>query len=197
MNYRIFRGLFRIIFRIFYRMEVLGRENVPETGGVILCANHRSNWDPPIVGSQIERFCRFMAKEELFKFRPFGKFLYTLGAFPVKRGAVSKQSIVDTLRLIKQGEIITIFPEGPRNGGTAKRGVATFALRSRAIVIPVAIIGTYKLFSTMRIVYGKPLDLSQFEGDTSEDGQRAADYILAQIHRLMDDFSLNNSKDVA
>ena len=82
---------------------------------------------------------------------------------------VSKDSIKTALTILRTGEIMGIFPEGTRNSDStaAKRGAASFALPRGATVIPVAIIGDYKLFRKMKIIYGAPVDLSSFEGDKS------------------------------
>lgn len=162
--YRFFRGCFRLLFSTVYRWRVIGAENVPAQGAVILCSNHINLLDPPLVGSGIERQVHFMAKEELFRI-PVISFLITqFGAFPVKRGAGDRSAIRNTLKLLSDGKILGIFPEGTRskNGevGPGLSGASMFALKSEATVIPVAIIGPYRLFRPVTIVYGKPIDLS-------------------------------------
>ncbi|WP_429840945.1 lysophospholipid acyltransferase family protein [Brevibacillus sp. FIR094] len=188
--YRLFRGFFRIIFSLVYRWQVIGREHIPKEGPVILCANHISLWDPPLLGSGIERQVHFMAKEELFKI-PIISFLITkFGAFPVKRGAGDRAAIRTTLKLLEDGKIFGIFPEGTRSKtgepGEAMSGVAMFALKSEAAVIPVAIIGPYRPFRSIKIVYGKPIDLTQLrEVKSSADTlKEASDLIMEHIKQL-------------
>ncbi len=194
MTYKFFRGIFRLIFRLFFKVEVIGRDQIPfETGGIIFCSNHISNWDPFFVGSQVEPMLRYMAKEELFKIPLFGKLLPKLGAYPVKRGAVSKETIVNSIRIIRGGGHIVIFPEGTRGGGSAKRGAAILALKSKAIVVPVAIISSYKLFAPLRVVYGAPLDLTTFNTENSDEGQRAADAIMSSIEQLKQNYLLQSA----
>ena len=111
--YRLFRGIFRIIFSLVFRWQVIGREHIPKEGPVILCANHISLWDPPLLGSGIERQVHFMAKEELFKI-PLLSFLITkFGAVPLKRGAGDRAAIRTTLKLLEDGKIFGIFPREP------------------------------------------------------------------------------------
>jgi 1-acyl-sn-glycerol-3-phosphate acyltransferase len=162
--YKIARGLLRVWFKVAFRWEIRGRENVPSEGAVILCCNHISNWDPPFLGSPLKRQVHYMAKEELFKVPVLGWLIRQFGAFPVKRGGVSKDSIKQTLNILREGRMLGIFPEGTRNAAmnqAAKRGAATFALKTGATVIPVAIIGQYEVFKKMKIIYGKPVDLSE------------------------------------
>jgi 1-acyl-sn-glycerol-3-phosphate acyltransferase len=188
--YRAFRGFFRIIFSLVYRWQVIGREHIPKEGPVILCANHISLWDPPLLGSGIDRQVNFMAKEELFKI-PVLSFLITkFGAFPVKRGAGDRAAIRTTLKLLEEGKIFGIFPEGTRSTtgepGEAMPGVAMFALKSEAAVIPVAIIGPYRPFRSIKIVYGKPIDLTYLrEAKSSADTlKEASDLIMDHIKEL-------------
>lgn len=188
--YRIFRGFFRAIFSLVFRWQVIGRDHIPKEGPVILCANHISLWDPPLLGSGIERQVFFMAKEELFRI-PLISFLITkFGAFPVKRGAGDRAAIRSTLKLLEEGKIFGIFPEGTRskNGeiGEGMTGVAMFALKSQAQVIPVAIIGPYRLFHRVKIVYGKPIDLTALREakSSSETLKETTDLIMAEIKKL-------------
>lgn len=90
MIYSIGRGLLRFIYTVLFRLEAVGRENIPRDGGVVLCCNHISNYDPPTLGIKIERKVRFMAKSELFDIPVLGPVLKAVGAFPVKREASAR-----------------------------------------------------------------------------------------------------------
>ena len=130
-----------------------------------------------------------MAKAELFGFKPFGAFLLELGAFPVKRGGVSKESIKLSLQLLRDGKVMGIFPEGTRNTSSVdvagKKGAAMLALRSGAAVIPVAIVGRYRPFRRTVIRYGKPIDLSGFRDENGPDQlERATELIMRRIYDL-------------
>ncbi|MBP1988913.1 lysophospholipid acyltransferase family protein [Paenibacillus eucommiae] len=191
MLYRLGRFLFRLFFYTLFRLKVIGKENVPAEGPVILCGNHTSLLDPPILGTPLERKVHFMAKAELFQVPVLGFLISRVGAFPVKRGGVSKESIRLAISLLKEGSVMGIFPEGTRSnaGGMGKKGAASLALKSDAVVIPVAIIGTYSLFRRMTIVYGKPVDLSEFAAGTSEDLEKATDAIMVVIRSIYADYS--------
>ena len=113
-----------------------------------------------------------MAKEELFK----NKFIYWLGdkclVFPVKRGKMDLDSMKHSLKVLKDGEILMLFPEGTRKGmaknGRAQNGAAFMALRTGVPVIPVNISGEMKPFHKVTIYYGKPLDFSEYKTSKPE-----------------------------
>lgn len=189
MIYSFCRGALRLFYKLLFRLEAHGLEHIPAEGGVLLCSNHLSNLDPPTIGILLQRKVHFMAKKELFDIFGLGWLIKQLGAFPVKRGGVSKESIKTALTLLREGHVMGIFPEGTRNKGEdasiGKRGAATFALRSDAAVIPVAIIGNYKLFRKMKVVYGPPVDLSAFKEEKGADAaEMATEAIMARIAEL-------------
>jgi len=187
MLYVLFRFLFRCLFYSVFRLKVSGRDNVPDHGAVILCANHISYFDPPLVGSPLRRKVHYMAKEELFNIPVLGWLIHQFGAFPVKRGGVSRDAIRNSIKLLNSGEIMGIFPEGSRkNAGIGQKGAASLALKSKAVVIPVAIIGKYTWFKRMKIMYGRPVDLSEFaESSTSQNLEMATEKIMLTIRNMI------------
>lgn len=186
MIYVICRGLLRFIYAILFPLKIIGKENVPEEGGVLLCANHISLLDPMTIGIKLRRQVKYMAKAELFKVPVLGWLIDKLGAFPVKRGGVSKESIKTALNTLRSGHVMGIFPEGTRNSdsGAAKKGAASFALRSGAAVVPAAIVGSYKPFRRMTVIYGAPIDLSSFAGAGSESLEEVTDVIMGRIREM-------------
>ncbi|KRE54353.1 lysophospholipid acyltransferase family protein [Paenibacillus sp. Soil522] len=187
MSYLIFRFLLRVIYTLLFRLEARGTENIPATGPVVLASNHISNFDPPTVGVKVKRMVYFMAKEELFKIPVFGPLIRSFGAFPVKRGGVSKDAIKSAITLLKEGNVLGIFPEGSRNNqsGAAKKGAAMIAVRSGAAVVPVAIVGKYRPFSKMIVYYGKPVDLTAIIEESSPNMlEQVTDAIMARIREL-------------
>ncbi|AIQ48193.1 acyl-phosphate glycerol 3-phosphate acyltransferase [Paenibacillus sp. FSL R7-0273] len=187
MIYVFCRGLLRLIYAILFPLKIVGRENVPKEGGVLLCANHISLLDPMTIGIKLERQVKYMAKAELFAVPVLGWLIGKLGAFPVKRGGVSKESIKTALNTLRGGHVMGIFPEGTRNSdtGVAKKGAASFALRSGAAVVPAAIVGSYKPFRRMTVIYGQPIDLSAFDGAGSESLEEVTDVIMGRIHEMI------------
>ncbi len=129
------------IAKALFRLRVEGRDFVPRTGPAIVAANHVSFLDPILIGVALQRPAHFMAKEELFRFRPLGWLLRQHQAFPVSRRRHDRQAINQAISLLQQGEIVVIFPEGTRGDGSrlgpAKPGIALIAARGDAPVIPV------------------------------------------------------------
>ncbi len=164
----IVKGAIYAYCKIVYRMEVVGKENIPKTGPVIVCGNHRTFLDPPLIEVTTGRFTRFLAKEELTK----NKFLAFLGwvfdAILVKRDSKEVKAIKESLKALKDGECIALFPEGTRNGlqkgEQVKDGAAFFAVRSGAKVVPCGIKGGVKGDWKVTVTYGKPLDYSEYKG---------------------------------
>ena len=164
----VVRGAIYIWFKIYYQAEIKGLENVPKTGSIIFCGNHRSYADPPLMVVTAKRDMKFLAKEELYE----NKFLAFLGwafeAIPVKRDEKDVYAIKKSLKDLKEGKCIALFPEGTRNGlekgEKVKDGVAFFAVRSGAKVVPCGIKGGTKEHHKITITYGKPLDYSKYKG---------------------------------
>jgi len=137
----------RVVLVTLTRWEVTGRDNVPRTGGVILVSNHLNNVDPPILSASVPRRIAFMAKEELYYARNASGFLArTFGAFPVRRGELDRRALKEALKVLRQGLILGLFPEGTRSPHgqmqEAQAGTAWIALESGAPILPVAIWGT-------------------------------------------------------
>lgn len=166
MMYKIARTIVTIIFFPLYRIQVIGKENIPKNGPVIICSNHISNLDPPVVGITASRVIHFMAKEELFKGKLLGGLLRTIHAFPVKRGLADRNALRSGLNILKEGKTLGLFPEGTRSRdgkpGKALHGVGFFALRSNAEVVPCVIISDYKLFRPTKVIYGEPMDVESY-----------------------------------
>jgi 1-acyl-sn-glycerol-3-phosphate acyltransferase len=189
--YSFARSLVNVILKPIYRIEVIGRENLPSEGGVLLCANHIDNLDPPVVGITAARPVHFMAKDELFNIPVLGKIVSNLNAFPVKRGMSDREALRKGLAILKQGKVLGLFPEGTRSktGETGKglAGAGFFALRSEAHVVPCAIIGPYKAFNKLKVVYGKPIDMETVRSNKLN-AEEATDLIMNEIKKLISQY---------
>src|SRR3954449_4052497 len=161
-------AILKPFLRIYFRTSLVGREHLPDEGGVILASNHRSFLDPFVVGAWLGRPVFFVAKKELFDRRFAGWFLNCLGAFPIRRGESDEESVETDKEILARGDALVIFPEGTRHRtgslGRAKRGVGRLALETGAPVIPVAVHGTDRARRGWRIRpvkvkvrYGRPL----------------------------------------
>ena len=162
MFYFFARGICWFIYKILFRLTVIGLENVPQTGGVVICGNHRSNHDPVILGISQKRLLSFMAKEQLIKVPVLGLVLRGVGVFPVKRGTGDIGAVRKAVEIVGNGGMLTVFPEGTRNKTQElllefKTGPALIACRAKAAIQPCVILGSYRLFSRITVIYGKPI----------------------------------------
>ncbi|MGA5690397.1 lysophospholipid acyltransferase family protein [Cytobacillus pseudoceanisediminis] len=180
------------VLKPIYRFEVIGKENFPAEGGVLLCSNHIDNLDPPVVGINAPRPVYFMAKEELFNVPVLGKILPDLNAFPVKRGMSDREALRKGLGILKEGNVLGLFPEGTRSKtgqlGKGLAGAGFFALRSEAHVVPCAIIGPYKAFSRLKVVYGKPIDMKDLR-ERKASAEETTELIMSEIRKLIEVYS--------
>lgn len=142
--YRFFSLIIRAILRINGGLEVIGIENIPLEGGVIIAANHVSYLDPPLIGSVLPRRGTFIAMKELFDMPVLGSVIRHY-AFPVEEGATRPSVIKKTISRLRAGELIVIFPEGQRsvtgNLLKAKRGIGMLASLGNVPVVPAFIAG--------------------------------------------------------
>ena len=183
----IVRTAIRIYFAIVYRVKVVGTENIPKNKKepLIYCGNHRTYADPPLIVVTAKRHVRFLAKEELRKNPLFAFLGVVFGGIYVKRDSKDVSALKTTLKALKTGESIALFPEGTRHGmdkgQKAKDGAAFFAVRTGAKVIPVGISGGEKPFQKMTIKYGKPMDFSNRSKDELDE---ITDEIMNEIIKL-------------
>lgn len=153
--------------KIVYRIKIIGKENIPKEGALLFCGNHRTYLDPPLITVTAGRKMSFMAKEEL-KEQALMRFLcFAFDGIWVKRDSKDIGSLKTAMKLLKNGGCIGIFPEGTRNGmekndGKLKNGAAYMALKTGAKIVPIGIQGPAKPFSKNVIIYGEPLDFSQY-----------------------------------
>lgn len=183
-------------FRLLYRLRASGKENLPESGGYVLSANHVSNVDPWPLGLPLwpKRQIRFMAKSELFR-PPLWPLLKLAGAFQVRRGYGDTAAIKTAIDLARAGKVVAIFPEGTRREkGLLRRrrprphtGAARIALEAGVPLIPAAIAGTDRLtrFAQLRVVYGPPVELDDLrDGDVRKAARVATDRLMTAIGEL-------------
>ena len=194
MFYKILKVIFRFTFNLLFSPKVIGAENVPKEGAMIMAANHMSNWDPPILGTYLPRTVGYMAKEELFKPAIAGAIIKSLNAFPVKRGASDRGAIKIALNILKKGLCLGIFPEGTRSRDgklhKAQAGVSLIAAMSKAPVVPTALIGTNKIWSKeekfpqLTIVFGEPI---YYEGKSNDKAalEEFSQEIMKKIENLI------------
>ena len=157
------------VYRVLFRIENIGEKSIPEDGeSYIVCANHLNYLDAIAVITSSNRFVRFMCKSSMFKNALFTWVLHIGDTIPVNREKNDIDAMKRSIKALKSGEILGIFPEGTRKGMeknlSAKNGAAFMALRTKTKVIPIGIQGSFKPFTKVYLNYGKPLDFSEYYG---------------------------------
>lgn len=160
--YRFMQILLDVVYGIFLPWRISGVENLPREGGCIVSSNHIHARDPFYIAAHLPRHIYFMAKVELFRIRIVGWFIGLVGAFPVDRGKSDLNAIRTSLRILKEGHALGIFPQGTRSRNNEQTemagGVALIAMRAGVPVVPVYIDGPYRLFRRTAIIVGKPVE---------------------------------------
>ena len=146
--YRVAKSMVRIWAAVMFRARYSGERNVPRHGGVLVVSNHQSHLDAPLVGVGFPRLMVFMARRTLFRFRPFGWLIGSLGAIPIDREGFALSGIRATIEWLRRGEPLLVFPEGTRsrdgNLGVFKPGLSLVARRAKVPILPAAIEGAYQ-----------------------------------------------------
>lgn len=186
--YKFVLGIFTIFSKVFYKYEVIGAENIPDEGNIIIAANHKSNLDPIFVASAIKnRTVASIGKSELFENKILATILNKLNVIPIDRDNPGISTIKTILKKLKEGYVVGIFPEGTRikgNGfGEAKAGLALFAVKGKANVVPISIISNYKLFNKVTIYIDKPISFEKYYKQklSTEDYERLSSDVLEVI----------------
>jgi 1-acyl-sn-glycerol-3-phosphate acyltransferase len=150
MFYSIVRAIAWIILKIFWRMEIIGSENLPESGGCIIAANHVSYLDPAVLVASFNRKIYFITKKEVFKNTFISFLLNKLNAFSVDRENVDMLAFKKALNILREEKVLGIFPEGTRSSNgelqELKLGVIKIAMKMGVPILPVGIIGTHKIY---------------------------------------------------
>jgi len=133
-------------FKILHPYRIIGRENMPLTGKLLVCSNHVTMGDPIYLGCAIpKRQLHYMAKAELFENKFIGGFLKSLGAFPISRGTGGAQGIQTAIDLLEEEKVVCMFPEGTRSKTgellNPKMGMVMLAYKTHCTILPVAIVG--------------------------------------------------------
>lgn len=189
MLYKILRAIIGVLFRILYRIELVNGENLKKDGKLIICANHIHDFDPVIISVLTKNQIFWMAKKELFENKIFGKFLSKLGAFPVDRESAALSTLKHSMKILKEGNILGIFPEGTRvkkmDLENAKPGVVLISTSTKTPILPVYIDTTYRPFSKIRIVVGEKMEFYKTDEKISKDDYKElGERVLKEIYRL-------------
>ncbi len=195
--YAVGQFLLRLFYVPVYRIRVIGRENVPKEGPVLLCSNHVTMKDPVILGIAQRRQVFYMAKEELFQNGFIGGVLRGLGAFPVRRGTGGTDALEDAYALLEENAVVGVFIEGTRSKTgelqRPKTGAALLHYRTKAPVVPVCITGSEGgrplPFRRTEIRFGKPIPAEELAipDESSMQLRKASRVVMERIAALRAD----------
>lgn len=206
-------ALYRVVYAIaagivgrIFRVKVIGRENEPDEGGFMVCANHTSATDPVVVCYAFRKHqVRYMAKKELFKVPVVNWLVSLMGAYPVDRGGSDVGAIKKSVTMLKEGQCMGIFPQGhrypavdPRTTPT-KNGAALICTKAEANIVPVYIArknNTHKLFRRTWVIIGEPIPFSElnFDKDAAGEYARITDLVFDRICTIGENFSEEEAK---
>jgi 1-acyl-sn-glycerol-3-phosphate acyltransferase len=190
--------LFRALFAVLGGLRVEGRENLPSAGAVIICPNHISFADPPLMGVAMVRPAWFMATDELFAYPILGKLARIMRGFPIRQDSPDRAALRKTEEILRKGDAVVVFPEGhvSKDGRLQpiQPGTLLIAIRAGVPVVPVGIIGSDRLMpphtwklrhAGTRIVvrFGKPLSSDELSGGLK--GRAALNHGVAALTRAI------------
>src|SRR5262245_44914432 len=173
-GYDVLRVLARTVGVSFFGLRIAGRQHWPAAGGGLICANHQSMFDPPLVGLTCSRRMNYLARDTLFPVPILGPLIRFLDAIPIDRDGVGLSGIKDTLRRLKAGELVLMFPEGTRTHDgevkPLKPGFLSLARRGGVPLIPVGLDGAFQVwprsarwprFGRLTVAIGQPISAEQ------------------------------------
>ena len=192
--YQIVRFIVTTYCRVWCRMTVEGRENVPAEGIFILAPTHRSILDTPIASGVTRRRLRFMGADKYWKNKAFGRLLTALGGFPVSRGTADREALKRSIAVLQGGEPLVLFPEGERKVGPIVQplfdGATYIAVKAGVPIIPVGIGGSQRAMpkgakfirpSKLHVAVGKPIQAAS-NATTPKDQRDAARQLTVDLH---------------
>jgi len=183
--YRFIRNAAWFLCKIIFPTKVIGVENVPAEGPVLICSNHVSMVDPVLIATSFYRHITFTAKKELFATKFTNWFFRNLGMVPVDRGASDIAALRVCIEALNEGRLLGIFPQGHRfkqdDSREIQNGAALMALRSKAVVVPAHVSAPLKAFRRNTIRFGKPVDLSDLTRINSQAISAASNRITEGI----------------
>jgi len=187
--YEFLKRVLQLAAILGYRVRYSGRHNIPAEGGVLVVSNHQSHFDPPLVGIGCPRRMNYVSRDTLFRFAPLGWLLSSVDSIPIDREGIGLGGIKESLKRLKRGEMVLIFPEGTRSADGEihpfRPGFTALAVRSKAAILPVAIEGAFAAWprwkkfpglGRIRVHFGEPILPGEFAGRDERD-------LLAEVER--------------
>jgi 1-acyl-sn-glycerol-3-phosphate acyltransferase len=182
MWYALLKRLTWVGLAAAYWVRYTGQENIPGEGAILVVSNHQSFLDPPLVGAGCPRRMNYLARKTLFRFPLFGWLIRSLDAIPLDIEGIGFGGMKETLRRLRRGEMVLVFPEGSRTWdgeiGPLQPGFTALATRGRAAVLPVAIEGAFDAWprwqklpglGVIHVHYGAPISAEEVKQLTDEE----------------------------
>lgn len=197
---RIWYDALRIVCRVYasayLKIRCEGRENIP-SGGALICSNHQSQLDPVLLGMAFNNRLNYLARQSLFRHTLFRWLIQSLDAIPIDREGTGLSGLKETLKRLKRGEMVLIFPEGTRseNGelGPLRPGFLSVAKRAGVPLLPMVLEGAYEAWPkgqplpqprVIQVEIGKPITAEEIERMSEEEVMAELDRRLRECHRL-------------
>ena len=190
--YVVARAFCRIAVVVLFRYVCRGREHIPDEGPALVCSNHQSYLDPIAVGVAFSRRLNYLARSTLFRSRIFGGLIRYLDAIPIERDGMGLAGLKETMRRLRRGEMVLIFPEGTRSPDGSlqpvKPGFLVVARRCRVPLLPVGVDRAYQAcprdarwprLTKVAVVIGRPIDPSELEDLSDEEAVALLEQRLA------------------
>jgi 1-acyl-sn-glycerol-3-phosphate acyltransferase len=178
--YRFVQVVTGTLAAVVLRWRATGQENLPESGGLLLISNHLSYLDVFFLGIPLRRPLNYVARSTLFV-PVLGTLIRSVGGFPIQREGMGASGMKETLRRLRAGGIVTLFPEGTRSPdgelGPLKSGIAVLVARAGVPVLPVGLAGTFEVWNRSRLLpiihpirihYGRPIFPEELAGLETE-----------------------------
>lgn len=186
--YALARGIVELFCRLYWRVQIHGRDNLPAAGAYVIAPVHRSNIDTLLAGCLTRRRIRFMGKDSLWKHRWSAALFTSLGGFPVHRGTPDREALRRCEEAVRGGEPVVLFPEGTRQSGPQVQplfeGAAFVAARAGVPLVPVGIGGSEQAMRKgsrvvrpvkVVMVIGKPIEPPELEAGRRVPRRAASD----------------------
>ncbi len=182
--YKISKVILGTLFKLYYNPKIVGKENIPTEGPIIVAGNHVHLYDQCLTILSTKRCLHYMAKREYFDNKKVAWFFKGTGCISVdrsKKDPVAKQKALD---ILNDGGAIGIFPEGTRNRTEMllqpfKFGAVSMAQKTDAYIVPFAITGKYKFRGDLKVTFGKPFKVGKM------DLEKANDKLYKQVEKLL------------
>lgn len=199
LTYSIAQRFSFIYFKVFHDFKVIGLHNIPSQGPFILASNHLSFLDPPALGCKVNRNLHYFARDSLF-IGPLGFLITRLNSIPVNRGQLDLTTLRSTLKVLKNGDPLLVFPEGTRSPdgklGEPKKGLGLLVLKSKCPVLPARIRGSHEILGKGKLIprvgrkllisYGSLISFDSFSSMSGESAkyELVSQFVMKEIDKL-------------